>query len=145
MYAWRGSWHVHKALRKLSASSHMCSVCFASGVPVTLTTANMTQMSCEWRLFGDSNNPQQFWSFLELCKRCLLRGMWFHGKQLLRTCLLPQQKWRTLQSVIPHLETVPRRLWRLIVPLLTCSGWSYRWDCVFPRKFGRSYKEFKDT
>lgn len=66
MCAWMGSWDVHKA--KLphdqcvfffwgSRHTHHCSA-----------TAKMTPMSCEQRVFGDSNNPQQFWSFLELYK-----------------------------------------------------------------------------
>lgn len=87
MCAGMGSWDVHKALGKLFASSHMSSVCFAPGVPVTLSTALPLQ---RWRVFGDSNNPQQFWSFVELYKWLCAPRHGFHGEQLLGMCLLPQ-------------------------------------------------------
>lgn len=107
-------------------SSHMSSVCFASGVHHCSATAKMTPMSCEQRVFGDSNNPQQFWSFLELYKWLSAPRHAIPWKAVPRdvfvTTASPNQRWRTLQSVLPHFKTVQRRLWRLIIPLFTCSG-----------------------
>lgn len=95
-------------------------------------TAKMTPMSSEQRGFGDSNNPQQFWSLLELYKWLSAPRHAIPWKAAPRdvfvTSASQNQRWRTWQSVLPHLETPQRRLWRLSIPLFTCSGWSNRWD-----------------
>lgn len=135
-------------------SSHMSSVCFASGVPDTLSTALPLQrwLPCPVNkgYLGTVITHSSFGLFWSSINGCLLQGMRFHGKQVLGMCLLPQPVQTSdgeLCSQCCHTSKQCKE---------GCGGPSFLYSPVlddpiagiimsFPEYFERSYNEFKDT